>query len=654
MEESKTTGTPRDPAEIKAELAANGASNGDKKPEANGDASPAVKSPEKGEEPVAGPSVSPSKKDVQVVNRAMQYLAAGKRDLLIQDPTSAVASLAQSCELLGEHYGETAPECGEAYYYYGRALLDLARVEAGVIDNVLDGVPEDEKSEEEDSTVEDPEKCSEEEKEKVAEDVGRALEENYEELEKMKKLKEKEAKLLSGGEIEITDRRHASAEVKKESDPVPKEGAEAGVEGKDAPEKAGKDSDGKDAQGSKKESENGTKGESGDVQMKSEDSKDVKADDEKEASLGDVGSASLGEASAGSGGEGAKEESDSKGKGDEAEKPGVQEDGGDVEMKPADESEENSAEDEEEEEEEKPDGENKEEEEEEKKEGEEGEEEGEEEGKDESIASDTEANTAAKDTGDAAAVEKEEEEDPSNLQLAWEMLELAKTIFIKQVETMKEETEKEREAKFNVSSRICDTYQTLGELSIENENYEQAIEDLRTCLERRRKLLPEDSRLIAETHYQLGVAEGFSIRFDEAVESLMSAIAVLEKRVENLKAEKESKDPAKKNDAFYTREGEIKELEGLIPEIREKIADTKDMKEETRKKLGDRRLMEEEICSAQTVKSSNGTANGEGSSSKTVSTLQVKKRKKSGEDKVSEAKKPHVETSNGHGPSTSK
>ena len=75
----------------------------------------------------------------EVVNQAMQYLAAGKRDLLIQDPASAVASLAQSCEILGEHYGETAPECGEPYYYYGRALLDLARMEAGVIDNVLDG-----------------------------------------------------------------------------------------------------------------------------------------------------------------------------------------------------------------------------------------------------------------------------------------------------------------------------------------------------------------------------------------------------------------------------------------------------------------------------------------------------------------------------------
>ena len=86
-------------------------------------------------EPVAGPS-SGEAKSMATVNLAMQHLAAGKRDLLISDPNAAVASLAEACELLGSHYGEMAFECGEAYYYYGRALLDLARLEAGVIENL--------------------------------------------------------------------------------------------------------------------------------------------------------------------------------------------------------------------------------------------------------------------------------------------------------------------------------------------------------------------------------------------------------------------------------------------------------------------------------------------------------------------------------------
>merc|ERR1711973_317076 len=137
-----------------------------------------------------------------------------------------------------------------------------------------------------------------------------------------------------------------------------------------------------------------------------------------------------------------------------------------------------------------------------------------EDGKDDSIQGD------GAEKEDVAATEKEDEEEPSNLQLAWEMLELAKNILMKQSESLKD-TDKD---KCLVDSRICDTYQTLGEVSIENENYQQAIDDLETCLKRRKDMLPEDSRVIAETQYQLGVAQGFNSDFDRAVESLDQAI----------------------------------------------------------------------------------------------------------------------------------
>ena len=73
------------------------------------------------------------------VGRALQFLANGKRALLISDTSNAVSALENACQLLGEHYGEAAVECGEAYFYYGKALLELARMESGVLNNVMDG-----------------------------------------------------------------------------------------------------------------------------------------------------------------------------------------------------------------------------------------------------------------------------------------------------------------------------------------------------------------------------------------------------------------------------------------------------------------------------------------------------------------------------------
>merc|ERR1712107_211337 len=104
---------------------------------------------------------------------------------------------------------------------------------------------------------------------------------------------------------------------------------------------------------------------------------------------------------------------------------------------------------------------------------------------------------------DKSAQDAEDEEDPSNLQLAWEMLELAKVVYSKTVETEKDNKE--------AGHRLCETYMVLGEVSLENENYPQAVEDLQLCLDRRVSSLPLDSRCIAETHYQLGIAQGFDM-----------------------------------------------------------------------------------------------------------------------------------------------
>merc|ERR1712133_105316 len=118
---------------------------------------------------------------------AANCLAVGKRNLLVSDIPLAVSSLGEACELFTKVYGETAPECAETYFYYGKALLERARFESGVLGNALDGVPEGEE-EAEISQVEDPEKLTEDEKDDVEQKVDEALNENFDKHDKIAKI----------------------------------------------------------------------------------------------------------------------------------------------------------------------------------------------------------------------------------------------------------------------------------------------------------------------------------------------------------------------------------------------------------------------------------------------------------------------------------
>merc|ERR1719435_745437 len=251
------------------------------------------------------------------------------RHLLVKDIHAAVSEFAQACELLSATFGETGKECAESYYYYGKALLELSRLESGILGNALDGVPEED-DEANSSKVEDPAKMTDEEKKEVEEKVGEALHENFVELEK---------------------------KVETETEEARKEETNEGEKDEKANEKQKDDDEG---MGEGNESQE----ESSNEQMET----DKVVDGEK----GTV-------------------------------------------TKEADE----------------------------KMEG------------------------------------KEGEEEPSNLQLAWEMLELAKVIYTKVVNTWSKADD------MNIkpyAEKLYRTILTLGEISIENENYSQAVEDIQMCL----------------------------------------------------------------------------------------------------------------------------------------------------------------------------
>jgi len=332
---------------------------------------------------------------------AVDHLMDGKRHMLVKDYANAVESLALACEALAKEHGETASECADAYFHYGKALLELGRMESGVLGNALEGVPEEEETGGEASDkVESTEKMTEDEKEYVGVKVMEAIEENFEEH-------EAKINLLVDG--------HTKGDFDDD------------MEGEDSQD---------DGEGMEVEKE----------QNEKSDDKAMEDDDQDD-----------------------------------------------------------------------------------------------------------------------------QNEDPSNLQRAWEILELCKNIYTRCIATP---------MKFNTPTRkdnvkkLCDTLLALGEVSIENENYAQAVEDLNSCLEKRKDKLPNDHRQIAEIQYQLGVALAYHEQYDEAVKYFNDAINVLTKYIETMKA-----------DTFTSAVGEIDELEKLIPEIREKIQDTITCREESAKRI---------------------------------------------------------------------
>jgi len=180
------------------------------------------------------------------------------------------------------------------------------------------------------------------------------------------------------------------------------------------------------------------------------------------------------------------------------------------------------------------------------------------------------------DEENAAAVhEAKAEEEPSSLQLAWEVLELSKLICKEQLDNVAKK-ELDDATKAALEKRFCDTYFLLSEVSVESGNYYQAVEDLKLCLKRQKTLLPADSRNIAETLYYLGVALGFHKNYDEALMSLDAAVSVLESRMANLKEKAGTK-------SKY----EATEIKALLPEVKAKIVDMKDLKVETSRKAAE-------------------------------------------------------------------
>ncbi|XP_041698731.1 histone-binding protein N1/N2 [Coregonus clupeaformis] len=153
--------------------------------------------------------------------------------------------------------------------------------------------------------------------------------------------------------------------------------------------------------------------------------------------------------------------------------------------------------------------------------------------------------------------EDSDDEEVGNLQLAWEMLEVAKVIY------------KRKEGKED-QLLAAQAHLKLGEVAAESGNYSQAVDDFQECLSLQLKHLASDSRLLAETHYQLGLTLCSDCQYSQAIEHFNHSARVIKSRLAKLQ---EVLEKAEGSEAAPEERKEMEELKALLPEIQEKVED---------------------------------------------------------------------------------
>ncbi|XP_043376349.1 nuclear autoantigenic sperm protein isoform X12 [Dermochelys coriacea] len=537
------------------------------------------------EEELAAPSTSADKTDsMDVDGEAKKLLGLGQKHLVLGNIPAAVNAFQEAASILGKKYGETADECAEAFFYYGKSLLELARMENGVLGNALEGVQvEEEEGEkvEDDSMVENADNIDEEAREELREQVYNAMGEKEESKKSAEespvlneagketegedvemggktreedaiadietKLKEKaeeqveadiQEKTVAREQVaEATEERVEAATEEEAAAEATEERVEAATEEEAAAEATVQAATEEEAvaEAAEEQVEAATK------EKAMAEAMEEKLNKSKEALASKETLFAAGNATTPAEGKEPANEMQTEEKVEvavkvEKERDDLMEEGDGAKVEKEEEKDDLM-------------------------------EEGEEtEGSDEEDKENdkTEDNKENDSTIEDKSFQESEEDEVGNLELAWDMLELAKVIYKRQ------ET---KEAQLHAAQ----AHLKLGEVSIESENYAQAIEEFQACLALQQKYLEAHDRLLAESHYQLALAYHYNSQFDEAILQFSKSVEVIDKRMVMLT------ERIKKAEGGSTEdEKEIEELNGLLPEIKEKIEDSKESQKSAR------------------------------------------------------------------------
>jgi HAT1-interacting factor 1 len=159
------------------------------------------------------------------------------------------------------------------------------------------------------------------------------------------------------------------------------------------------------------------------------------------------------------------------------------------------------------------------------------------------------------DAGGEGEAEGEDEED-DDFSNAFEVLDLARVLFERQIEDKKATANGSSDSSSTrqLEERLADTYDLQAEISLEGEQFSNAATDLRSSLKMKLALYALESSIVAEAHYKLSLALEFAAvthhkdangeidsskpavvdqgMRNEAAEQMEQAIASCKKRIE--------------------------------------------------------------------------------------------------------------------------
>jgi HAT1-interacting factor 1 len=132
----------------------------------------------------------------------------------------------------------------------------------------------------------------------------------------------------------------------------------------------------------------------------------------------------------------------------------------------------------------------------------------------------TDSEDEDEDEEDAEGNGEEEEEEDDDFAIAYEILDVARVLLGRKLESLESEQgdEGKGESETKTSSpearqireRLADTHDLQAEIKLENEQFADAVTDAKAALGFKLQLYPQESGMVAEAHYKLAIALDFA------------------------------------------------------------------------------------------------------------------------------------------------